>query len=260
MAAYLFVSICCASNISPEDNDPKERALLLSYHIEDAATEMEKLQLVERKDANRSGYSTSLPKDCWQYIMSFLSSPREKLLFRSISRDHARTYNEVMDSYANNNIRHFLEGNISKRCPKYKALDDAIKSMVLIPGASINLNKNSDFKSLHRFHKFQMTLMVRGIDSLTHLEFISILLWPDEINEDEEDTHLLICGFNQTEMVHAQIHPYYRISRYTHHRRLNRFGIADDKTSKIANTDWTQTISTAGFGWADQNVARNRYC
>ena len=139
---------------------------------------------------------TDIPAECWSNCLQFASSRHDVLNTRLISRQYSKAYEEFMDSHQTTNLCHLLDPNVQNR--KYQTLQDIQKSILLMPGASIDLSSNCCMPSLRRFHERSNIYIVRGLDASSKHDFLSILLR----NEDDLLAWKLlwICKFDERGM------------------------------------------------------------
>ena len=133
-----------------------------------------------------------IPAECWRHCLQFASSQHDVLNTRLISRQYSKAYEEFMDSHQTSNLCHLLDPNVQNR--KYQTLQDIQKSILLIPGGSIALSSNCCMHSLRRFHERSNIPIIRGLDTSSKHDFLSIHLR----NEDDVLAWKLlwICKFD----------------------------------------------------------------
>lgn len=149
-----------------------------------------------------------IPAECWRNCLEF-ASPQIVIKSRLISRHYANEYKDFM-KYMNcrqtMNLCHLVDGT------RFQTMEDIKESIVLIPGASLylcplclwsnsvrhTLRRHSciiknGINSLRHFHDQSQNIMVRGLDTSSKQDFLSILLQDADGNEKKL---LLICTFD----------------------------------------------------------------
>ena len=124
---------------------------------------------------------TDIPADCWRNCLQFVS-PQSVMNSRLISRIHSKAYTEFMECQHTPNICHLLHPDVQDR--KYQTMEEIWTSILLIPGAAIDLSSDCSIRSLRRFHESRKIDTVRGFDTSSKHDFVSILLRSElELNE-----------------------------------------------------------------------------
>lgn len=196
LAKIAFVLCICRTSLSAED--PRASALLQSD------------TMLSHYGATCTGPNTSqsqltcIPEDCWIHCLQF-ALPRTVLNSRLISKTYATAYDVFMLSQTTMNLHHLVDPNENVTNRKYQTMEEIKRSIVLIPGASIDLNSTSkcSIRFLRRFHEFSKRKIVRGLDMSSKHDFLSLLLHSDN---DNDKRLLVLCKFDKFGMSNFRVY------------------------------------------------------